>query len=38
MRVKDAILGDISGSQYEFNRMRPKDLDWKNVPCYVIAL
>lgn len=27
MAIIGAILGDISGSQYEF--MRPKDLDWK---------
>ena len=30
MAVKGAVLGDILGSQYEFDR--PKDLDWKNVP------
>lgn len=30
MAVKGAVLGDILGSQYEFNR--PKKLDWKNVP------
>lgn len=30
MAVKGAVLGDILGSQYEFNR--PKNLDWKNVP------
>lgn len=34
MGVKGAILGDIIGSQYEFDRMRPKDLDWKNVPLF----
>ena len=34
MGVKGAILGDIAGSQYEFNHMRPKDLDWKNVPLF----
>lgn len=28
MAIIGAILGDISGSQYEFNR--PKNLDWKN--------
>ena len=32
MGVKRAILGDIMGSQYEFPRMRPKNLDWQNVP------
>lgn len=30
MAVKGAVLGDILGSQYEFNR--PRDLDWKAVP------
>ncbi|MCR5054863.1 MAG: ADP-ribosylglycohydrolase family protein [Lachnospiraceae bacterium] len=30
MAVKGAVLGDILGSQYEFDR--PKNLDWKNVP------
>lgn len=30
MAVKGAVLGDILGSQYEFNR--PEGLDWKNVP------
>ncbi len=30
MAVKGAILGDILGSQYEFDR--PKNLDWKQVP------
>ena len=30
MAVKGAVLGDVLGSQYEFDR--PKDLDWKNVP------
>ena len=34
MGIKGAILGDIAGSQYEFNNMRPKDLDWKNVPLF----
>ena len=34
MGVKGAILGDIAGSQYEFNHMRPKDLDWKNVSLF----
>ena len=29
MAVKGAVLGDILGSQYEFNRL--KKLDWKNV-------
>ena len=29
-----SILGDISGSQYEFSNMRPFDLDWKNVPLF----
>ena len=30
MAIIGAVLGDIAGSQYEFTRMRPKDLDWKN--------
>lgn len=30
MAILGAVLGDILGAQYEFNR--PKDLDWKNVP------
>ncbi len=30
MAVKGAVLGDILGSQYEFNR--PKNLDWKGSP------
>ncbi|RKM55701.1 hypothetical protein D6853_09100 [Butyrivibrio sp. X503] len=30
MAVKGAVLGDILGAQFEFDR--PKDLDWKNVP------
>jgi len=30
MAVKGAVLGDILGSQYEFDR--PFELDWKNVP------
>ncbi len=30
MAIKGAVLGDILGAQYEFDR--PKDLDWKNVP------
>lgn len=30
MAVKGAVLGDIIGAQFEFNR--PKNLDWKNVP------
>ncbi|MCF0228476.1 MAG: ADP-ribosylglycohydrolase family protein [Parasporobacterium sp.] len=30
MAVKGAVLGDILGAQYEFER--PKNLDWKNVP------
>lgn len=29
-----SILGDISGSQYEFSNMRPFDLDWENVPLF----
>ena len=29
MAILGAVLGDILGSQYEFNR--PVDLDWKNV-------
>lgn len=34
MGLKGAILGDISGSQYEFSNMRPNNLDWKNVPLF----
>ena len=30
MAVKGAVLGDIIGAQFEFDR--PKNLDWKNVP------
>jgi len=30
MAILGAVLGDILGSQYEFNR--PRNLDWKNVP------
>lgn len=30
MAIKGAVLGDILGSQYEFNR--PKNLDWQNIP------
>ncbi len=30
MAIKGAVLGDIIGAQYEFNR--PRNLDWKNVP------
>jgi ADP-ribosylglycohydrolase len=30
MAIIGAVLGDILGAQYEFDR--PKDLDWKNVP------
>ncbi len=30
MAIKGAVLGDILGSQYEFDR--PEDLDWKRVP------
>lgn len=30
MAIKGAVLGDILGSQYEFDR--PRNLDWKNVP------
>ena len=30
MAVKGAVLGDILGAQFEFDR--PRDLDWKNVP------
>ncbi len=33
MAIKGAILGDILGSQYEFNR--PKDLDYQNVPLII---
>ena len=29
MAVKGAVLGDILGSQFEFDR--PKDLDWEHV-------
>lgn len=34
MALIGAILGDISGSQYEFTRLRPKDLDWQHVPLF----
>ena len=34
MALIGVILGDISGSQYEFSRMRPVDLDWQNVPLF----
>lgn len=30
MAIKGAVLGDILGSQYEFNR--PENLDWQNIP------
>jgi len=30
MAIIGAILGDIAGSQYEFDGMRPYRLDWKN--------
>ena len=30
MAVKGAVLGDILGAQFEFDR--PKNLDWMNVP------
>lgn len=30
MAILGAVVGDILGAQYEFDR--PKDLDWKNVP------
>lgn len=30
MAVKGAVLGDILGAQFEFDR--PKNLDWNNVP------
>ena len=30
MGIVGAVLGDIAGSQYEFSRLRPDDLDWKN--------
>ena len=33
MAVKGGVLGDILGSQYEFDR--PHDLDWKNVPLLI---
>lgn len=29
MGMIGAILGDVAGSQYEFPRMRPDNLDWK---------
>jgi ADP-ribosylglycohydrolase len=32
MAIKGAILGDILGSQFEFDR--PDDLDWEKVPLY----
>ncbi len=32
LAIKGAVLGDILGAQYEFDR--PKDLDWKNVPLF----
>lgn len=32
MAVRGAVLGDILGSQFEFNR--PRGLDWQNVPLY----
>ncbi len=34
MAIIGAILGDISGSQYEFENMRPKDLDYKECPLF----
>ena len=30
MAVKGAVIGDILGAQFEFDR--PRNLDWKNVP------
>lgn len=30
MAIKGAVIGDILGAQYEFDR--PKNLDWKKVP------
>lgn len=30
MAIKGAVIGDILGSQYEFDR--PRNLDWRNVP------
>lgn len=33
MAIKGAILGDILGSQYEFDR--PRDLDYQNVPLII---
>ena len=33
MAIKGAVLGDILGSQYEFNR--PKNLDWQNLPLII---
>ena len=33
MAIKGAVVGDILGSQYEFNR--PKNLDWQNIPLII---
>lgn len=33
MAIKGAVLGDILGSQYEFNRL--KNLDWQNIPLII---
>lgn len=30
MALIGSVLGDIAGSQYEFSKLRPDDLDWKN--------
>ena len=30
MGIVGALLGDIAGSQYEFSRLRPDNLDWKH--------
>lgn len=30
MALIGSVLGDIAGSQYEFSKLRPVDLDWKN--------
>lgn len=33
MAIKGAVLGDILGSPYEFNR--PKNLDWQSIPLII---
>lgn len=30
MALIGSVLGDIAGSQYEFSKLRPDNLDWKN--------